>query len=100
MQKMEVLNLSGNKVQHLDEDSLGHLVQLKVLDLSGLYLQNISQFAFRGLTNLQTLNLSQNGLDEIPSEALQVKPHEKFIFLYDFLCNLGSDMSILLTRSK
>ena len=60
--KLELLDLSGNRLSRLHQHVLLGLVQLKSLDLSRNQLEYIDKHAFVGLIGLEKLKLSQNKL--------------------------------------
>ena len=68
------LDLSGNQIREITNDTLEHFPNLTELDLSGNWLVNISRNAFTGLPSLQRLMLKDNQLRNQDLRFLQHLP--------------------------
>jgi len=69
--KLVILNLAGNRIQHLHATMFKDLGNLQILDLSSNLLEVIPASSFSGLRNLHTLKLSDNGLTTLEAGSLQ-----------------------------
>lgn len=63
LKKIEVLDLHGNQITHVN--GLSCLNELKVLNLAGNQIRFIGVGDFQGLTALQELNLRRNRLKKL-----------------------------------
>uniref|UniRef100_A0A1A7XAD6 TIR domain-containing protein n=1 Tax=Iconisemion striatum TaxID=60296 RepID=A0A1A7XAD6_9TELE len=71
MSKLRFLNVTSNKVAHVEDGSFTDLVSLKTLDMSNNNLTSLTRDMFQGLSNLTELDLSGNNVQFIHSSALQ-----------------------------
>lgn len=65
VKKLKYLNLSGNKLEYLKNESFNELAYLYNLDLSANRLENIADGTFRGLHQLKSLSIANNLIKEI-----------------------------------
>ncbi|XP_028816755.1 leucine-rich repeat and immunoglobulin-like domain-containing nogo receptor-interacting protein 2 isoform X2 [Denticeps clupeoides] len=65
------LNLSFNRIRHIEEGMLQDLVRLRELRLVGAQLSTIEPYAFQGLRGLRVLNVSNNRLDTVEKGVFQ-----------------------------
>ncbi|XP_060579197.1 leucine-rich repeat neuronal protein 1-like [Ruditapes philippinarum] len=63
--KLKYLNLSNNKLNHLQQYCFTGLSNLYYLDISKNKLTNISSSAFTGLNNLKSFNIADNLLNRV-----------------------------------
>ncbi|XP_062133166.1 leucine-rich repeat-containing protein 19-like [Drosophila sulfurigaster albostrigata] len=71
MAHMRILNLNGNKLQHLHARSFARLPFLEELSLANNALRLLPISLFASMQRLQKLNLSRNQLAEISSDILK-----------------------------
>eukprot|EP00435_Cladocopium_sp_Y103_P040199 s549_g10.t3 len=69
--KLRVIDLSLNKLRHIDPAAFQGLRQLQTLDLGYNKLTNITASTFQGLVQLQTLDLWHNELTNIAAGTFQ-----------------------------
>lgn len=60
--KLRSLDLSGNFIEFVRNDSFESLKQLTVLKITGNVVNELDQRAFDGLLELRTLNVADNNL--------------------------------------
>lgn len=60
--KLRSLDISGNFIEFVRNDSFESLKQLTVLKITGNIVNELDQRAFDGLLELRTLNLADNNL--------------------------------------
>ena len=75
MINLEYLDLSNNRLQHLDSAVFSGLVNLQVIDLGGNRLQYLHPDTFIGLPKLQQLYLSKNPGLQIPTDRNFINSH-------------------------
>lgn len=74
--KLEVLNLSSNKITSIHENALRGLINLRVLKLSRNHLQKFRLRTFENTPQLEELVLNNNQIETIEDGTLQL-PHLK-----------------------
>uniref|UniRef100_F1KWR4 Leucine-rich repeat neuronal protein 1 n=1 Tax=Ascaris suum TaxID=6253 RepID=F1KWR4_ASCSU len=67
LDRLQILDLSGNRLSSLPDDSFASMIYLESLLLLNNGISNISENAFRGLGNLRQLHLGWNSLTDFPS---------------------------------
>ncbi|XP_069700002.1 protein toll [Periplaneta americana] len=80
--KLEILELGGNHMSHLEEGIFRNQKNLHRLNLWGNNLRNLTGGEFAGLTSLKVLDLSSNGLTSLPAEVLAEMPQLKEINMF------------------
>ncbi|KAA8588659.1 hypothetical protein FQN60_010004, partial [Etheostoma spectabile] len=76
------LNLSFNRIRHIEGGMLMELVRLRELHLVGAQLTTIEPYAFQGLRGLKVLNVSHNRLDTLEKGVFQ-SPEALEVLLID-----------------
>lgn len=76
------LNLSYNRIRHIEAGMLMELVRLRELHIVGAQLTTIEQYAFQGLRGLRVLNISHNRLDTLEKGVFQ-SPEALAVLLID-----------------
>ncbi|KAI6225311.1 hypothetical protein M3Y99_01352500 [Aphelenchoides fujianensis] len=71
LSNLELLDLSGNKLEIVKRETLSHLKSLEILLVSNNRINAIEDGAFDGLSNLRTLNLAHNELRNITRDTLR-----------------------------
>lgn len=69
--KLEILDLSRNKIETLGSKNFEYQNELRMLNLSQNSLTNLSNDAFKHLRNLKTLDLSNNKIETIDIMSMQ-----------------------------
>ncbi|XP_076810401.1 uncharacterized protein LOC143453127 [Clavelina lepadiformis] len=75
------LILTGNKFQHIPNNSFRYLSHLEILELNGNNLQTVSARWFRHLRKLKRLNLSINNIEHLPQNAFRKLTNLKILLL-------------------
>jgi Leucine-rich repeat (LRR) protein len=87
---IEYLNLSHNKIEHIEENTFENLVNLRWLNLESNELRVLNSFEFRNNKKLEYINLSNNPIEKINRKALKDLENLKLVKLEDNLCTKGS----------
>ncbi|GFO09714.1 leucine-rich repeat-containing protein 15 [Plakobranchus ocellatus] len=66
---LQELDISGNKISEIEDNSFQFLSSLVHLNLAKNSLQRVNNVTFQGLVNLRTLDLSQNAIFQIDISA-------------------------------
>lgn len=77
--KLQVVNLSGNKIEGIRETVFYDAPNLENLDLSDNQISEFSSVAFEKLNSLKILDLSQNQITSVPFELFQ--PLNSIVYL-------------------
>ncbi|XP_052071198.1 insulin-like growth factor-binding protein complex acid labile subunit [Mytilus californianus] len=97
LQNLRFLYLSGNsRYQELSlpKNVFNHLGSLTVLDLSYNNINSIHEYTFGGLVKLQHLKLNNNGIDKLPNDTFQYTPKLVILDLfYNSLYSVTKGMS-------
>lgn len=72
--KLEMIDLSYNNLQILDNESFSQLPSLLQLNLSYNKIENIHKTSFNGLDSLKIIDLSDNKLKEVPWQSFKKLP--------------------------
>jgi Leucine-rich repeat (LRR) protein len=98
LEKVEELDLSGNKLKMVCEDMWRGLNRLKCLDVSHNQIEEIGTYAFMQVLNLEVLKMNHNRLSEIKTYRFNGLGRLKVLDLHvnviermedDALCRLG-----------
>jgi Leucine-rich repeat (LRR) protein len=71
LNNIQVIDLSDNLIQQIQDSHFIHNYDLKVLFLSHNNLTNLSKESFNGLTNVRNLTLDNNNLSVVTEDAFQ-----------------------------
>ncbi|XP_055012048.1 toll-like receptor 13 [Boleophthalmus pectinirostris] len=69
--ELNVLLVTRNQLQHIDDEAFVNLKKLRILDLSHNNLTNLTQLVFAGLHTLTSLNLEHNHISQIAPKTFQ-----------------------------
>lgn len=70
--RLQVLDLSQNRIRELTRESFSSLTDLKFLYLFDNMINHIEDDSFAQLTSLESLDLSGNGLLDVPTETFNL----------------------------
>ncbi|CAH0557026.1 unnamed protein product [Brassicogethes aeneus] len=74
LKNLQILDLTKNRLKHIDTDILNSLTSLKELKASKNFIQELKQGAFNSLQHLKTLDLDNNELEFIEPHAIRALP--------------------------
>ncbi|XP_029161070.1 leucine-rich repeat-containing protein let-4-like [Nylanderia fulva] len=80
MAEIQVLDVSGNRVRELTNDSLHPYKKLTFIYLGDNFIQTIEEAAFASQPYLEVLDLTQNGCDTLPKSLFQL-PYLRTLYL-------------------
>ena len=89
--KLELVDLSHNKLHTLTENVFVGFNKLQILNLSSNLISSIHVSAFAGLDQLLTLDLSSNYINSLSDDGFKELQNLKFLYLNDnFLSFVGN----------
>lgn len=102
---LEILNLSGNLITHINENVFKPMLKLKILQLRSNMLKSIPETAFMNIKKLGNLDLSHNKIEYIPVNAFRGTSlknlnlsDNRFSYLTDNFCLELSNSGAKLTK--
>ena len=91
---IQVIDLSDNLIQQIQDSHFIHNYDLKVLLLSHNKLTNLSNESFNGLTNVRNLTLDNNNISVVTEDAFQ---YVKQLRHLDLKNNIITSRNLILT---
>ena len=71
LKELKVLDLSGNMISSVPDNTFQTLIKLETLNLVNNYIKCIGVKAFHGLVSLKYLSLTENMISQIPETSFQ-----------------------------
>nr|CAH7750067.1 unnamed protein product [Callosobruchus chinensis] len=81
LKTLKKLDLTHNRIKHIDPNILSTLTSLKSLKISRNFIQEVREGTFHNLAHLKTLHLDNNEVEIIESNAIRALPVLKSIKL-------------------
>jgi Leucine-rich repeat (LRR) protein len=78
---LEILDMSGNKINSIHQDTFMHNIELKELHLEGNSIRDVHSTAFRNNSRLEVLDMSGNEINSIHRDTFIHNPELKWLYL-------------------
>lgn len=95
IERLQVIDLSWNRIRKIVEDDLKRYKSLKILYLDENMIMNVDENAFTSMTSLEILDMSWNSFVKIPPKIFQLPSLRKLFFSYNQNTNILEDIERL-----